>query len=209
VGAQQLGGALLADAAHAGDVVGGVSDQRAQVEHLGRRHAEARLDLGRAEAPVAHGVDHVHLLGDQLQQVLVGGGDLDLDALSCGRAHQRGDHVVGLLAGVFDRGEPVGLDDAADPRKLRAQIVGCGVARGLVVGEQLLAPVLGARRVPHDRHVVRRALAQELLQHRGEAEDGVGGNARATGQCGQREERAVDARARVDEEQLLRHRRRS
>ena len=42
--AEQLRRALLADSLHARNVVGAVSDQRAKVEHLRRRHSETRLD---------------------------------------------------------------------------------------------------------------------------------------------------------------------
>ncbi len=79
----QLRGALLADPLHAGNVVGGIADQRAQVEHARGRNAEALLHLRRAVAASLHGVDQLDALRDELHQVLVGRQDRDA---ACRRA---------------------------------------------------------------------------------------------------------------------------
>ena len=73
----QLGGALLADPLHAGNVVGRVADQRAQIEQLLGRHAEALLDFGGPVAAVLHRVEQRDALADELHQVLVGRDDRD------------------------------------------------------------------------------------------------------------------------------------
>ena len=74
----QLRGALLADPLHTGNVVGGIADQGAQVEHARGRHAEALLHLRRAVTASLHGVDQRDALRNELHQVLVGRQDRTL-----------------------------------------------------------------------------------------------------------------------------------
>jgi hypothetical protein len=67
----QLRGGLDADAGHARHVVGGIPGQRLHLDHFFRRHAEFLDHLGNADAAVLHGVEHGHLVGDELHQVLI------------------------------------------------------------------------------------------------------------------------------------------
>ena len=108
----QLGGALLADALDAGDVVARITHQRANVQHPLRRHAEARLDLAGRVTAVLHGVEHAHALAHQLHQVLVGGDDGHVDVF--GRHLDQGrDHVVRLEAIDLENRDPVGFHEFA------------------------------------------------------------------------------------------------
>ena len=81
VGQDPLGGRLGADAGHAGQVVGGLTDQRRQLGVASRRHAVLLLD-GRRGHPLhlrdaAHRVDHGGAVVDQLEGVAVAGADQD------------------------------------------------------------------------------------------------------------------------------------
>ena len=68
---QQLDGSLRADLVDARHVVHRVADQHLVVDHQARRHAELGLDAGDIALAVVHGVDHRHMLVDQLAQILV------------------------------------------------------------------------------------------------------------------------------------------
>ena len=144
----QLGGALLSDSLHAGNVVAGVSDEGAQVENAFRPHAEAGLDLGGPVAAVLHAVEQRHALADELHQVLVRGDDRD-PGVRRRPVDQRGDHVVGLEVRHLDDGNAVGVDQLADDGNLRREILGRRVAARLVVFEEPVAEGLArARRRP-------------------------------------------------------------
>ena len=72
----------------------------------------------------------------------------------------------------------------------------------LVLGVDLLAPARAG--VPDDDGRLRAVLGEDLHEHRGEAEDRVRRKAgRGRDRLGQREERPVDERVAVDEEELV------
>ena len=164
-----------------GHVVGGVADQRLDVDHLLRRHAEILdhpLAVDLALRPVAgpalgarFEVVEEHLVGDELHQVLVGGDEQHLGAGIAGLASIGGDQVVGLEAGLLDRRQPERLDRRAHQRELRREVVRHLAPGPLVVGVDLLAEGLVAL-VEDDgevgRHDPDRALADELVELGGE-----------------------------------------
>ena len=105
--ADQLGGALGADAAHAGDVVARVAHQGAQIEDLAGRHAEALGHRGGVVAALLHRIQEDDAFVHQLHQVLVGGEDGHPPVRSRS-GDQGGDHVVGFAARNLEDRETVG-----------------------------------------------------------------------------------------------------
>ena len=113
------------------------------------------------------------LLVDELQQVAVAGDD-DQHAQVAPRAAgagQAADHVVGLVARPLLDRDVQGVDQLAHPHHLRAQIVRHGAAVRLVLGELLVAKRRPA--LHGDDGVFGLLAAEDVEQHRGEAEDGV------------------------------------
>ena len=86
VGRDPLGRGLGAHPRHAGEVVGRLAHQRGEVAVALRRHEVALRDRGRVHPPhvgdPADGVDHRHVVTDQLEHVAVAGDDDDLHALA-------------------------------------------------------------------------------------------------------------------------------
>ena len=102
VGGDPLRRRLGPDAGHAGEVVGRLADQRREVAVALRGHEVALRDGGGVHPPhvgdAPHGVDHRHVVGDELEHVAVARDDDDLHALR-GRLRREGrDDVVGLVA---------------------------------------------------------------------------------------------------------------
>ena len=102
---EQLDGGLIADSFYAGDVVGGVADEREIVDDPLRRHAEtlARirlidplfLDGSLSSAPR---IEKRHTGSDELIEVLVSRDDDGLQAVVGHALRQGGDHVISLIA---------------------------------------------------------------------------------------------------------------
>ncbi len=188
--ADERRGGLDADAGHAGDVVGGIADQRLDVDDLLRRHAEIvddALAVDAALGPVAGAalgagfeIVELHLVGDELHHVLVGGDDEHVGAGFLRLPGVGGDDVVGLVAGLLDRLQPEGLHRLAHQGKLRLEIVGHLAAGALVVGVDLLAEGL-LRLVEDDGQMGRPdadgALADELVELGAEQAERAGGQA--------------------------------
>ena len=190
----QLRGGLDADAGHARHVVGGIAGQRLHLDHLFRRHAELLDHLGNADAAVLHGVEHRHLVGDELHQVLVRGDDGRGGAALAGLARIGRDQIVGLEAALLEAGQVERAHGLADQRKLRDQIVRRRRPVRLVVGIELVAE--GDFRLVEDdgemrRPVVRRHVAQQLPQHVAEAEHGI--DLQPVGFAVQRRQRVIGA----------------
>ena len=101
----QLRRALRADAGNAGDIVGGIADQRLNLDHLVGGDAELLHHLGWADRLLLDRIQHVDAGTDQLHQVLVGGHDGHLTAGIGGRQGVGGDQVVGLPVRQLDRRE--------------------------------------------------------------------------------------------------------
>ena len=100
-----LGGGLVADAGHAGQVVAGLADQGGLVAVEARGNAVFRLDgLGGHPPDLGDAADRVQngdVLAGELERVAVAGGDDHLHARLAGLGGERGDDVVGLVAGLF------------------------------------------------------------------------------------------------------------
>ena len=202
---QQLGGGLLADPGHAGDVVGGVALQPDQVgDQLGRHpvaldHRLAVVDLGLGDA--ARGAHHPHPLADELVGVAVAGDDHHRDPLLPRLPGQRGDHVVGLVSLDPDVGVAERLDQRHQVRPLLGEQVGARRPLRLVEVVGDLPPRHPG--VPGDDHPRRTVLGDDFDQHRGQPVDRVG-RAPVAGpdRLRQREERPVGKRVPVDQEEL-------
>jgi hypothetical protein len=169
VGVDQFGGDLLADAGHAGHVIGGIAPERLNVHDLVRADAEFLFHRLAADQRAVHRVHHLDPLADQLHQVLVGRDDRDLDALLPRGGDIAGDDVVGLVAAFLDAGNVEGAHGLARERDLRAQVLRHFRAVGLVLGINLVAEGLARRVEDHRQPVALGGVAQQLHQHVGEA----------------------------------------
>ena len=196
----QRGRRLGPDLGNPGDVVDGVAHERHVLHDLVRAHADALGDVGEAGLLLGHGVVELHVLVDELHQVLVAGDDAHVEALRHRVAGGRSDHVVGLVAGRLQRRDVEGLDHVAHQRELRDQVVGRRRPVRLVVGVDGL-PEDASVTVPGDGDVRRLPVAQRLEQHVGEAVDRVGGHPLAVREVGDRVVGAEDVGAAVDESQ--------
>ncbi len=191
----QLRGGLDADAGHAGDVVGGVARQRLNLDDLLRRHAELLDHFGNPDAAVLHGIEHRHLVGDELHQILVRGHDGGGGAALAGLPRIGRDQVIGLETNLFETGQVESAHGVADQGELRNEIVRRRRAVRLVVGIQLVAE--GDFGLVEDdrqmgRPIVRRHVAQQLPQHVAEAEHGI--DLQAIGFAVERRQRVIGAK---------------
>ena len=199
----QPAGGLVADAGDAGDVVGGVTAQRLEVDQLRGLEPVALADLvGTVDERVgdaAPGHQRVDGVAHQLQAVEVAADNGDVEAALLRDPGQRADHVVGLVAvDLVDR-DVERVEHLLRALDLRPQVVRHLAPAGLVLGvldrpEGGLADVEGRGGIvgpvgEHDR------------QHRGEAVNGVGHLARGSAHRREREEGAVDQAVGVDEHQ--------
>ena len=187
-------------------VVAGVAAQRGEVRVLGRGQPVLLLHRGRGHpghvADAAPGVQHGHVVGDELERVPVAGHDQHVHAVRGALGGERGDDVVGLVAGHRHPPDAERVEHLEDQAELGAEIRGrLGpvrlVVHVLLVPERRLAPVEGHRDV-------RRVLVpQHVDEHRGEAVHGVrrlpGGGGEVLRR--QREKGPVGQRVPVDEQQ--------
>ena len=204
---EQLRGGLLADAGHAGDVVGRVALEADVVGDLGRRDSEAlehggrRVDLDVGHTPTrAH---HPDVLVDHLHGVPVAGDDDRADPLALGLFGQRAEDVVGLVPRLDEVGDAEPLHELGQERPLGGQPVGHVRTLGLVLLVELVAEGPLAR-VPGADDAGGPVLAHDLEQHLAEAEERVGrlSGLRRDG-LGQREERPEREAAAVEQEQAV------
>ena len=202
--AQPLHRRLGADLVNAGHVVYGIAHQCLVVQHQVRGHAEFSLHAGEVAALVVHGVQDQDALVDQLRQVLVAAADDHVQPLRGSGPGQRTDHVIGLHAGHVEHFPAEQTHDFVDRLDLAAQVVGHGGALGLVLRIQGIAEgrALG---VKDARHVGRRHILAQALQHVDHAANGAsgrtGGVARHGAQVGHGVEGTVQIAGAIHQQQ--------
>ena len=197
----QIARALLADAGHALDVVGGVAHQRQHVDHLLGRHAELLLHaLGVVpRARVARVVD-LDRAADQLEEVLVAGDERDLEAARRGLAGERAHDVVGFVAIRRQDRHAERAAGLVHERHLIDQVGRHRAARRLVVGGEVAAEGRTGE-IERRGDELRLVVGDELRQHRDEAVDRVRDLPGGVGHRRQRVVRAVHLVAAVDQEE--------
>ena len=206
--ADQIGGGLGADAAHAGHIVGGVAHQRQHLAHLFGRHAKLVDHLFAADQLVLHRVEQIHAGANQLHQVLVGTDDRDIEASAARRHHIGGDDVVRLHALLFKAGHAERPHRIADQRELRHQIFGWRRAVGLVAIIHVVAEGVAAGIEHHGKMgggLGPVELGNQLPQHRREAVDSAHRRALRIGERRQPMIGAEDEAAAVDKIEMLGH----
>jgi hypothetical protein len=140
----------------------------------------------------------------ELEHVLVGGDEDDVDGRIPHAIDERAQHVVGLEARDLEQGHPQRLEQPPHVRNLDPQIVRGGRARLLVRGELRLAKAR-PRRIPRGHEVLGRLLPQELPDHGRRAEHDVARQALRGGEIGQRVVGAIHVARGVEDEQALGH----
>ena len=206
----ELDRGLGPDARRSGHVVRGVSDQREVIDDAIGRDPEplARIRLvdplrRSAGASPARGPEQPQAGAQELVEILVSRNDDGLDVLleREGLPCQRSDHVVRLESLDFDHGMVEGIQQRPDASQALAQILGHLLPRRLVLGIELLAltrsgvedhrEIIGRELFPDPDQVVEEApLSGRVLA------PGVG-----EGPVGEGEERLIDERVGVDQEE--------
>ena len=190
----QLRRGLDADTGHTRHVVGRVADQRLHLDDLFRRHAEFLHHLIAADTLVFHGVVHRHAVVHELHEVLIGRHDRTARAGLAGFTRISRDQVIGLEAGLLERGNVEGFHRIANEWELRNKI-----ARHVRAVRLVFLVHLGAegffRLVEHDGEMRRLVLGlhvpQQLPQHVAESEYGI--DLQSVGFAGQRRQRVIGA----------------
>jgi hypothetical protein len=113
----------------------------------------------------------VRAVVEDLAQVFVLADEEDLVILIAQRRGHRGDEVVRLEAALAEDRHAAVANDLEDALLLRAEVVGRGLAVGLVVGVDRLAEhVLVTAGVDDHREVIGLAQLDQVQQHLGEDE---------------------------------------
>ena len=207
---EELRRSLRPDARDARHVVGGIADQRLQLDHLLRPDAEFLVHEIPVDHLVAHRVDHGDARPHQLHQVLVGGDDGDGGAGPVGLQRIGRDQVVRLPALLLDAGEVEGARRLADQAELRDEVGGRVGPVRLVIGVELVAKRLG--RIVEDDGEMRglvagrlgRPFLHQLPDHVAEAGDRA--DRQAVGFARQRRQRvegAEDEGRAVDQDEVV------
>ena len=204
-----LAAVLGPDPRHAGEVVGRLADEGGQVAVALGWDEVALLDGGRVHPPhvrdSSDGIDHRHVVGDQLEHVTVARDDDDLHALR-GRLRREGrDDVVGLVAGRFDVADLQGVEHLVEQWDLAGELGRGGAAPRLVL-RILLEPEGLPGEVEGHPDMGRLLVAEHVDEHRREAVDGVGVLAGLGREVLRRQgvERAVCQRVAVEEQEPVR-----
>ena len=211
VGRDEPGRRLLPHPGHPGEVVGGVTAKGRVLRVLLGHHPRPLLYPGLVvEDVVAHApavVEHPDVgVLDELVGVPVAGHDDDVVAPVPGLGGQGGDDVVGLEARHLHHRYAQRLHHLADQAHLLAEDVGGLGPPRLVVGHQLVAEG-GLGTVEGYGYAFRAVVLEQVHEHGGEAEDGVGHLTRHGRHVrGKGEEGPVGQGVAVEQEQL-RHRR--
>ena len=210
VSRKQARRALVADAGHAGDVVGAVAFEAQEIGELRGRHPVALLDLGgavdRHVGDALFGGDDAGEVARQLVSVLVAGDEQRLVAELLVARRDGAQNVVALPALHAHDRHVHGLEQALDDRELHLEVLVHRRALRLVLLERLHAERRAARIERADDGVGGCDL-DELEEHRDEAEHRVGG--RAVGGVHRGRHRMVGAvheRVSVDDGDLSGHR---
>ena len=171
-----LGGESVTHTRHAGDVVRGLAAQRGQIGVLRRRHMVLLFDRLRCHVlevlEVVAGVQHGDVLVDQLEGVTVAGKHQRAVSGALPHGGQGADDVVALVAGFLDVGDAQGLEHLLDQRQLAEQFLGRGLARPLVLRQQVVAE-RAALDVERHGEVIGPLRFDDLREHGGEAPDRV------------------------------------
>ena len=203
---EPLRGRLRPDPGHARQVVARLTDQRREVGvalrgdevlllHGRRRHTG---EVGDALA----GVEHRHVVVDELERVAVAGDDEHVEPVLDRLRRERRNDVVGLVAVELHVDHVQRVQDLLDERHLPREL-----GRGRRPVALVRRVQLRAERHPGhvERHgqVGRRLVAQHVDEHRREPVHGIGVLARRRREVlhGQGEERSVRDRVAVDEQE--------
>jgi hypothetical protein len=191
-----------------GDVIHWITHERQEVHHLLRAESPFRHQSFRSPELVvcafaSSGTQDVDAFGEELEEVLVRGDAVDMEACAGGRACQRGDEVIGFVARELNPGNAQGIEQLLDVRKLRCQVLRWCLPGGFV-GGVLFVPEGWGGGIEGDSEQLGMVLPQQEQQHVRKAEGGEGGLPRG-GMQPRAHERVVgaeDQRHAIDQIQL-------
>ena len=201
--------ALLTDTRNTRDVVDGIAPDGHDVDDFVWRQSKRLRHSVCVVKYLPACVKQLDAVADELEKILIGGGQNDVVPAVVGNAGQRAEQIVRLPVLDTDHRNAKALEHLVDKRQLDGKIVRHGPAILLVVGKGLV-PRLGAADVEGHGNAVRLEVLQQLLQRLSETVNSIRGQARGVRQIADREIRAIDVVGAVDEEQggtFLRHQR--
>ena len=173
------GSGFRPDARKAGNVVRGIAHERLHVDKLLRRnahfphHVVRKIPLVERLAALGLGQDDLRLVAGDLEKIPVAGQDARRKALRLAPAREGSEDIVGLKARKRHDGDPHGVQNLFDQRKLLMEFRRRGLSRALVVLEPLVAEGLFAG-VEGDGHIRRPFLLQHLPENGKKPVDGIG-----------------------------------
>ena len=198
----QLHRRLLADPLHAGNIVRRIAHEPHDLDDARRFHAEPFETFRFAEPLVFYRVVDAHVGRQELEHILIAGDDDDVEPGPFRLVRERADQIVRLVPGLPDSGNIKSFHHAMDVGNLGAHAVRHRRPLRLVVFELRVAqgrPLFVER---HDE-AIRLLLANNLQQHRREAEDGVGLETFGIIHRRQGEEGTIDVGAPIDQVERL------
>ncbi len=151
---QQLRRRLGAYTRHTWYIVGGIADQPQIVGDLIGSNPHLLLGTGLVVDDVLHGVPHIDVGIDQLQQILVTA-DYQNRRMSLlpSLSNQGRNNVIGLVSIQCNTGQTKRIHDFMDIIELRYQALRCRRTVRLIFGIHIY-PECGRARVEYDRHIL-------------------------------------------------------
>ena len=199
---------LLADAGDVGQVVARIAPDGREIRVLLRRQPVFLLNgLGREPghlADPAPGHQDRHIAGHELEHVAIAADDEHVHVLPGRLGGQRGDEVVGLVAGLRQPLDAQHVEHLEDQAELAAE-VGRRLPPVRLVLDPLLVPERRLAAVEGHGHVRGPLVPQHVDEHGGEPVDRVGRLAGGGGEVlyRQREEGAVGQGVPVQQQQQI------
>ena len=194
---KQLRRDLRPDQRHARHVVRRVTHEREIIDDLLRPYAPLGPQFVRPHERVRTEVEQPHPLRKQLPGVLVGRGEHAFAAVALHLPGDRGQDVVGLVAGHFQARDPHHREELPHERDLRHE-VGRHLGPVGLVGLEPLVAKRRPRGVERAEQIVGLLLLDDVEQVAREAVDGRDGRALRRRHLGQRVKQLIGPRQRVD-----------
>ncbi|MCG3778460.1 MAG: hypothetical protein JW388_1181 [Nitrospira sp.] len=198
----QLHRRFLTDTLHAGNIVRRIAHKPHDLDNARRLHAETLNTVRFTKPFVFYRIVDAHVGSQELEHILVARDDDDIIPILLRLVREGTDQIVCLMPGLSDGGDVEGIHDAMDIGNLSAHPVRHRWPLRFVVFELRVAqgrPFF----VKRHNNSIRLLLANNLQQHRREAEDGVGLKTFGIIHRRQGEEGTIDVRASIDQIERL------
>ena len=123
---------LLSDTPNAGNIVGAITGQCQNIDHLLRPNAKAQLNALAVDTEIFHAVPNGNAVVDQLHEILVATDDNHRVALGLKMLGGSSHEVIGFKTWLFNNGNIEITNQALNPVDLHHQVLRRCLAVGLV-----------------------------------------------------------------------------